>query len=199
MAYLNVDVSVAGSRWSAEGSPSLAHLIKRTALEVPHPTIKGKALWDARNDDGPFGGIEFSNMTVDAELMEAYTASKLESESFNIGISPLGSGSDYTVFLQRLGVCFVSSYTERPSMFSSRLRVLIKDSGSPRRMLSTITIQSMTLNVSKRSTLILVSIAMYAVYLVASRLRLITPCSRLLWLSTLVCWRSDSPIRLLSR
>ncbi|EDR12349.1 uncharacterized protein LACBIDRAFT_245820, partial [Laccaria bicolor S238N-H82] len=73
VAYLNVDVSVAGSRWTASASPSLAHLFKKAALDIPHPTIPGKTLWDAREDDG---------------------------------ILPLGSGSDFTVFLQRLGVRF---------------------------------------------------------------------------------------------
>lgn len=105
VAYLNVDVSVSGSRWSAEGSPSLAHLIKQAAEEIPHPTLKGKTLWDARTDEGPFGGTEFSNMTIDVELKEAYGALKREIQSSETGIRPLGSGSDYTVFLQRLGVC----------------------------------------------------------------------------------------------
>ncbi|KXN87971.1 Glutamate carboxypeptidase 2 [Leucoagaricus sp. SymC.cos] len=75
-AYLNVDTSVAGSRWIAAGSPSLAHLIKDVALSVEHPTFPGKTLWDAQ-------------------------AERLSSKT---GITPLGSGSDYTVFLQHIGV-----------------------------------------------------------------------------------------------
>lgn len=111
MAYLNVDVSVSGSRWSAGGSPSLAHLIKRTALDVPHPTLQGKTLWDAREDEGPFTEVKGSsstNMTIDAEFLEAYTAAKREIHASDTGITPLGSGSDYTVFLQRLGVRLLS-------------------------------------------------------------------------------------------
>lgn len=100
MSYLNVDVSVAGSQWNVGGSPSLADLIKRSALDVPHPTKPGKTLWDAREDEGPFKGkpegfigpeIYYGNATIMSQAPE--------SEVF-----PLGSGSDYTVFLQRIGV-----------------------------------------------------------------------------------------------
>jgi N-acetylated-alpha-linked acidic dipeptidase len=79
--------------------------MKRSALDVPHPTIVGKTLWDARADEGPFTGNGAINMTVDPESMSGYTATKKEILSSDIGISPLGSGSDYTAFLQRLGVC----------------------------------------------------------------------------------------------
>ncbi|KAF5388129.1 hypothetical protein D9615_000480 [Tricholomella constricta] len=106
VAYLNVDVSVSGSQWNVGGSPSLAHLIKRTALDIPHPTLEGKTLWDARNDEGPFKGIEGhnSNLTIDADFIEAYNAAQRDLRASKTGVSPLGSGSDYTVFLQRLGV-----------------------------------------------------------------------------------------------
>ncbi|KAF9265376.1 Zn-dependent exopeptidase [Marasmius fiardii PR-910] len=102
VAYVNIDGSVSGSRWTALGSPSLAHLIKRTALDVPHPTIKGKTLWDARNDQGPFSGFNGS-ARVDAEFIRNFEK-KLEAQSGSTGVGPLGSGSDFTVFLQRLGV-----------------------------------------------------------------------------------------------
>ena len=36
VAYINVDVSVAGSKWRASGSPSLAHLITKTAKDVEY-------------------------------------------------------------------------------------------------------------------------------------------------------------------
>ncbi|TFK43668.1 hypothetical protein BDQ12DRAFT_675361 [Crucibulum laeve] len=108
VAYLNVDVSVAGSRWTSSASPSLAHIIKATALDIPHPTSPGKTLWDAREDEGPFKGsdddVMFANMTIDAEYFEAYKKEKKEIHASKTGITPLGSGSDYTVFLQRLGV-----------------------------------------------------------------------------------------------
>ncbi|KAF5340153.1 hypothetical protein D9758_016846 [Tetrapyrgos nigripes] len=112
VSYINVDVSSSGSRWSVSGSPSLAHLIRKTAGDVPHPTEAdgGKTLWDARQDDGPFHESFFYNASavVDAEVLQAYETEKakqtVEEESGKTGVNPLGSGSDYTVFLQRIGI-----------------------------------------------------------------------------------------------
>ncbi|KIY69729.1 Zn-dependent exopeptidase [Cylindrobasidium torrendii FP15055 ss-10] len=105
VAYLNVDVSSSGSSWNAGGSPSLAHLIKQTALDVPHPTNPGKSLWDARNDEGPFKPDSATEEQVaDAAALEWYASQKAAKASRGTGVTPLGSGSDYTVFLQRLGV-----------------------------------------------------------------------------------------------
>lgn len=106
VSYLNVDVSVAGSRWTAAGSPSLSDLIKESALDVPHPTIPGKTLWDAQNDDGPFNADAFNGtMSADVDFMRDYEAGEKKKESLASKVTPLGSGSDFTVFLQRLGVC----------------------------------------------------------------------------------------------
>ena len=106
VAYLNLDTSTSGSRWVVAGSPSLAHIIKQTALDVPHPTIAGKTLWDAREDTGPFGDV-YHNQTIDAEYLTRYNQEKKRSEASETNILPLGTGSDYTVFLQRLGVASV--------------------------------------------------------------------------------------------
>ncbi|KAG1727082.1 Zn-dependent exopeptidase [Suillus paluster] len=94
VSYVNVDVSVGGSRWDAGASPSLTHLIQRSAQDVPHPTDAQKTLWDARFDVGPYNG------PVDAGFARMWD----EKTSNAPHIDPLGSGSDYTVFLQRLGV-----------------------------------------------------------------------------------------------
>ena len=107
VVYINTDVSAAGSRLNVAGSPSLAHLVKGAALDTPHPTNKGKTLWDARTDSGPFVGDDMTNATTDAER-SVYIAEK-ETQAPNTSIFPLGSGSDYTVFLHRLGVsCLLS-------------------------------------------------------------------------------------------
>ena len=103
VTYLNVDVSVAGSRWEVGATPSLAHIIKQTALDVPHPTIAGKTLWDAREDSGPFTDV-YLNQTIDAEYLARYNEDRKKSQASKTSVVPLGSGSDYTVFLQRLGV-----------------------------------------------------------------------------------------------
>lgn len=92
---------MAGSRWNVFGSPSLAHLIKDVALTVDHPTFPGRKLWDARYDDGPFKGF---NLTIDNEFLKSYGQAEEARKSSETSVYPLGSGSDYTVFLQRLGV-----------------------------------------------------------------------------------------------
>jgi N-acetylated-alpha-linked acidic dipeptidase len=103
VAYLNVDVSVSGSRWNAAGSPSLANLIKKTAQDIPHPLIAGKTLWDARNDQGQYKG-NATSPKVDFDFFGTWEKAESQRKAENTGISPLGSGSDYTVFLQRIGV-----------------------------------------------------------------------------------------------
>lgn len=94
---------MSGSRWHVSGSPSLADIIKKTAIDVPHPTQEGKSLWDARGDLGPFtpsSGLLPANASIDEEYLERYHKEVTAASEIN----PLGSGSDYTVFLQRLGI-----------------------------------------------------------------------------------------------
>jgi N-acetylated-alpha-linked acidic dipeptidase len=95
------DVSVSGSRYHLSGSPSLAHVLRAAAEKVSHPTKANSTLWDARGDSGPFQSGE-----MDTAFAATY-AEQLNIEArqaAQTGINPLGSGSDYTVFLQRLGV-----------------------------------------------------------------------------------------------
>lgn len=108
MHYIFLDVSVAGSQWNPAGSPSLAHLIRQVASELPHPTDPTRTLWDARTDKGPYAGEPH------ADSVAAYEAQQ-KTMSEGTGVSPLGSGSDFTAFLQRLGVsfmCLLPSYTK---------------------------------------------------------------------------------------
>jgi N-acetylated-alpha-linked acidic dipeptidase len=81
-------------------SPSLAHLVRDTAKLVSHPTIADHTLWDARNDRGKFYGnlSDEAIAQINAEMDAEITNDELSS------IRPLGSGSDFTVFLQRIGV-----------------------------------------------------------------------------------------------
>lgn len=91
------DTSVSGSRLKAAASPLLAHLLRSTAEQIPHPTSEGRSLWDARLDKG-----ELFGENLDAEAAAIYDEMELAAD--NMGIEPLGSGSDYTVFLQYIGV-----------------------------------------------------------------------------------------------
>ncbi|OCH94344.1 Zn-dependent exopeptidase [Obba rivulosa] len=97
VAYLNLDSSVSGSRFSPSASPSLAHFVRSAAQDVSHPTKPGKTLWDARQDRGILTGEH-----IDPEALAMYEEALQAVDE--VGIGALGSGSDYTVFLQRAGV-----------------------------------------------------------------------------------------------
>ncbi|KAJ3537181.1 hypothetical protein NMY22_g5696 [Coprinellus aureogranulatus] len=100
VAYLNLDSSASGSQLRFSGSPLLAHSVRRVAEDLPHPTEANRTLWDARLDDGKlFGENEHSVNSAAKEMDEMHSAL-----ADSVGVSPLGSGSDYTVFLQRIGV-----------------------------------------------------------------------------------------------
>ncbi|RPD66976.1 Zn-dependent exopeptidase [Lentinus tigrinus ALCF2SS1-7] len=98
VSYINLDVSVSGSKWNSGASPSLAHLIKGAALDVTHPTDPSKTLWDARQDQGPFLG------QTDVEVTDLWVQQNKDYVLQDLSIPPLGSGSDFTPFLQHLGV-----------------------------------------------------------------------------------------------
>lgn len=104
VAYLNVDMSAFGSTWRVGGSPSLADVIKRTALDVPHPTKVGKTLWDARDDHGPFDGNKTDILGKKVVSYREIWAKLPAVPAAEFAIVPLGSGTDFTVFLQRIGV-----------------------------------------------------------------------------------------------
>ncbi|CCO37442.1 hypothetical protein BN14_11598 [Rhizoctonia solani AG-1 IB] len=95
VAYLNVDKSTSGSAIRIRGTPSIAPLLRQTALDLPHYSRpeSGDTLWDARKDRGPLPWL-----VTEEEL------SKNDPSTHWTGIKTLGSGSDYTVFLQQLGI-----------------------------------------------------------------------------------------------
>ncbi|KAH9948355.1 Zn-dependent exopeptidase [Amylocystis lapponica] len=99
VAYLNLDSSVSGSRFRLSGSPSFAHFLRGIAEELPHPTKPGLTLWDASKDSGVLYGEH-----LDTEAAEVFAEQEQLRTADSLGVSVLGSGSDYTVFLQRIGV-----------------------------------------------------------------------------------------------
>lgn len=98
----HADGSASGSRFSASASPSLAHLVHDAAVDLPHPTETNKTLWDATKDTGKFFGTREDLVMWDAEAASVYKASMSAQDELGVGV--LGSGSDYTIFLQRIGV-----------------------------------------------------------------------------------------------
>jgi N-acetylated-alpha-linked acidic dipeptidase len=79
LAYLNVDSSSSGNSFSAAAVPALAEFLRDVAREVPDPS--GGSIYDA-----------WLRKTQTPESKEALVTTRL------------GSGSDYTVFLNFLGV-----------------------------------------------------------------------------------------------
>ena len=79
----------------------MAHVINQVDKEIPHPTDPTKTLFDAHKDEGPHKDPKF---TIDKGFLANYKKSRKELFDSETGIPPLGSGSDFTVFLQRLGI-----------------------------------------------------------------------------------------------
>src|SRR6266550_5101671 len=92
VAYLNVDAAVSGANFGASSVPSMWKLIRAASRDVPDPK-SGKTVYqqwqDRTRDDSP-----------DAELANAGTGSDTSIAEARIGA--LGSGSDFTPFLQHL-------------------------------------------------------------------------------------------------
>ncbi|BGP20675.1 Vacuolar protein sorting-associated protein 70 [Rhodosporidiobolus nylandii] len=78
VAYLNVDVSVSGTDYKLASSPSLAGLLRDVSARVPDPDSK----------------------IPNATLASSYAPK----DGGELRVGALGSGSDFTVFLQRLGI-----------------------------------------------------------------------------------------------
>ena len=92
VAYFNVDVAVAGTAFGAEAVPSLKQFIREVTTEVPSP--KGGSVYSqwkleglSRAESGGNGHAEHAN-----------------SPSEDVAVGDLGSGSDFTPFLQHVGV-----------------------------------------------------------------------------------------------
>ncbi len=87
VAYFNVDMGVSGPDFSAAAVPSLKQFLRDIAKEVPSP--RGGSLYQAWQRDQSF------------EDITGKPHARMEGD---IQISNLGSGSDYTPFLQHLAV-----------------------------------------------------------------------------------------------
>jgi len=95
-AYFNMDVAVAGKKFGASGVPSLKEFIREIAKAVPSP--QGGTVYDQwKKTSDPSaeknGSKETSTFRPPPAAMHG-----------DVPVGDLGSGSDYTVFLQHLGV-----------------------------------------------------------------------------------------------
>jgi N-acetylated-alpha-linked acidic dipeptidase len=92
VAYLNCDAAVTGPNLTMSGVPSLSAFAQQAAREIPDPKRGGSiaAGWESRQRS------TWAQQTpVDLSAKDAV---------FSPRLSPLGSGSDYTVFLDHLGI-----------------------------------------------------------------------------------------------
>ena len=95
-AYVNVDVAVSGPKFGASAVPSLKQFIRDVTKAVPSP--QGGTVYDAwkkANQGESVNPQETSSSTFRAPAAQAHP---------DVPVGDLGSGSDYTVFLQHLGV-----------------------------------------------------------------------------------------------
>ncbi|HSS19111.1 MAG TPA: M28 family metallopeptidase [Pyrinomonadaceae bacterium] len=94
VAYLNMDAAVSGANFGASSVPSMWKLIRSATRDVKDPK-SGKSIYQAWQDRA-------HDQEPDPELTNADEAS--DKSIAEARISALGSGSDYTPFLQHLGV-----------------------------------------------------------------------------------------------
>jgi N-acetylated-alpha-linked acidic dipeptidase len=94
VVYLNMDAAVSGANFGASSVPSMWKLIRAATRDVPDPK-SGKTVYQ-----------QWQNFTrennPDPELANAETGSDTRIAEARIGA--LGSGSDFTPFLQHLGI-----------------------------------------------------------------------------------------------
>jgi N-acetylated-alpha-linked acidic dipeptidase len=97
-AYFNVDVAVSGPKFGASSVPSLKQFIRDITKAVPSP--QGGTLYDAWKKTSQPGQ---ENTRFQESLTGGYRPPAAQVRS-DAPVGDLGSGSDYTVFLQHLGV-----------------------------------------------------------------------------------------------
>lgn len=92
VAYLNVDAAVTGSAFGASGVPSMRDVIREVAAAVPEPKRGGTVgeLWERQQKA--------------AWARTAPVGLDGKDAAFDLQLGRLGSGSDYTAFLDHLGI-----------------------------------------------------------------------------------------------
>ena len=99
VAYLNMDVAVSGPKFGASSVPSLKQFLRDVAKTVPSP--KDSTVYDAWRKAGQPGTDATQVPTEAIGEMRRIPAAQVRKD---VPVGDLGSGSDYTVFLQHMGV-----------------------------------------------------------------------------------------------
>ena len=90
VAYINTDASVSGTHFEASAVPSLKQFVREVTMEVASP--KGGSVYDEwKKDQGDAAARRHDTQTVTLR-------------NGDVRVGDLGSGSDYTPFIQHLGV-----------------------------------------------------------------------------------------------
>ena len=94
VAYLNMDAAVSGANFGASSVPSLWKLIRGATRDIRDPKT-GKSIYQQWQDRS-------RELLPEPDMTDAQTGSDVTIAEARIGA--LGSGSDYTPFLQHLGI-----------------------------------------------------------------------------------------------
>ena len=103
VAYFNTDVGVSGPNFNASAVPSLKEFVRDVTRQVASP--KGGTVyeqWQKSQAENPRGRGNASAATKATNPFNAPSNSTITPEGVRVG--DLGSGSDYTPFIQHLGV-----------------------------------------------------------------------------------------------
>ena len=90
VAYINTDSAVSGPRFEASSVPSLRQFVREVTMEVASP--RGGSVFDVWKQDQNNGSARRQGTVAGAQTTP------------EVRVGDLGSGSDYTPFLQHLGV-----------------------------------------------------------------------------------------------
>ena len=98
-AYFNVDVAVSGPKFGASSVPSLKQFLRDIAREVPSP--KGGTVYEAWQKAAQPETPTATQSPTEIGDSRRTPAAQIKGD---VPVGDLGSGSDYTAFLQHLGV-----------------------------------------------------------------------------------------------
>ena len=96
--YFNVDVAVSGTKFGASAVPSLKQFLREVTKSVPSP--QGGTVYEAWRKSAQSGSDTFNPQETSSSTFRPPAAQAHP----DVPVGDLGSGSDYTVFLQHLGV-----------------------------------------------------------------------------------------------
>lgn len=98
IAYFNMDVGVSGAKFGASAVPSLKEFLREVTKSVPSP--QGGTVYESWRRANQPGSESFNPQETSGSTFRPPAAQARP----DVPVGDLGSGSDYTVFLQHLGV-----------------------------------------------------------------------------------------------